>query len=308
MSETRRKRLPWWGWVIIAGVVLPGCFYYGFLTYVAVLVLSVKTVGPLQGRIAFAYDRDGNFEIYTIDADRHNLTRLTDDPGADYFPEWSPDGTRIAFSSDRSGTPQIYVMDADGTNITQLTDGQQADTQPTWSPDGSEIAFEHGGGISRMKLDGSDPVPLVGLTIGTIRSLSWSPDGQTLLYSVASVNHAIIVSVAIDDGTTTTLRAGWDPVWSPDGTRIAFAFNDENNPPQLYVMNADGSNVTQLTFMSDIGTYMPSWSPDGQNIVIQYWSPDNRGDLYLIPGDGGTAVFLINSDAEERDPDWSPIP
>ena len=87
-------------------------------------------------------DRDGDFEIYVMDADGKNQTQLTQNNDRDWFPSWSPDGQRIAFMSNRDGDFEIYVMDADGKNITQLTQNNDYEWLPSWSPDGQRIAFE----------------------------------------------------------------------------------------------------------------------------------------------------------------------
>ena len=96
------------------------------------------TIGePL--RIAFMSDRDGNFEIYVMNADGSRQTRLTHDEADDSLPVWSPDG-RIAFTSDRDGNFEMYVMNADGSSPTRLTANSADDALAAWSPDG-RIAF-----------------------------------------------------------------------------------------------------------------------------------------------------------------------
>ena len=93
------------------------------------------------GRIVFTSMRDGNAEIYVMDADGGNQENLTNHPAYDAQPDWSPDGTKIAFESWRDGTGEIYVMDADGKNPIRLTDGPGGKRHPDWSPDGGKIAF-----------------------------------------------------------------------------------------------------------------------------------------------------------------------
>ena len=96
---------------------------------------------PDGRKIAFQSKRDGNPEIYVMNADGTGQTRITNSPKQDIEPTWSPDGQRIAFMSDRMGGPNIWVMDANGANVTQLTFTKQPDGDPAWSPDGSLIAF-----------------------------------------------------------------------------------------------------------------------------------------------------------------------
>jgi len=160
-----------------------------------------------SGQIAFISDRDGNLDIYLMNADGSGVMQLTNDPSNDTYPDWSPDGTRIAFTSFRDGNWEIYVMNADGSHATRLTDnGAQ---WPAWSPDGTRIAFntvrDGNWEIYVMNADGSDP-----------RNLTNSPD---------------------EDGS---------PAWSPDGTKIAFNSHRDGNE-EIYVMNADGSGLGNLT-------------------------------------------------------------
>ena len=90
---------------------------------------------PDGTKIAFESNRDGNYEIYVMDADGSNQTRLTnttaDEVGGH---SWSPDGTKIAFRSYRDDNSEIYVMNADGSNQVRITSNTAEDSQPDWGP------------------------------------------------------------------------------------------------------------------------------------------------------------------------------
>ena len=122
---------------------------------------------PLRanGKIAFTSDRDGNQEIYVMNNDGTGQVRLTNNPGADSFPAFSPDGRRIAFvSQNTSGAFAIKLMNADGTNQTELTPITYFSSQSPWhekksldwSPDGSKIAFDESNEIFTINVDGSN--------------------------------------------------------------------------------------------------------------------------------------------------------
>ena len=111
----------------IAAVTLAAC-----LLMLVAAVASAKTAG--NGKIAFASDRDGNSEIYVMDADGSNQTRLTNNRGRDLDPVFSPDGKKIAFTSDRDGNSEIYVMNADGTGQMNLTNDPAQDPSPPGRP------------------------------------------------------------------------------------------------------------------------------------------------------------------------------
>ncbi len=91
--------------------------------------------GEGEGRITFFSNRDGNGDIYVMNADGSNLTRLTDNPAMDREPCFSPDGTKIAFESNRDkGWSNIFRMNADGSNQTRLTKNPNIDAAPSWGP------------------------------------------------------------------------------------------------------------------------------------------------------------------------------
>ncbi len=130
---------------------------------------------PDGQRIAFASNRDGNAELYVMDADGSNPTNLTHDAGRALHPAWSPDGQRIAFVSSRDGNDELYVMDADGSNPTNLTHDAGDDWHPARSPDGQRIAFmsnrdgntklyvmdADGSNLTNLKTTGSSPIVFI---------------------------------------------------------------------------------------------------------------------------------------------------
>ena len=96
---------------------------------------------PDGTRLTFISDRDGNYEVYVMNADGSEQVRITNNAAADMDPEWSPDGGRIAFVSDRDGSEEIYLMNSDGSGQLRLTDNRATDYDPAWSPDGEKITF-----------------------------------------------------------------------------------------------------------------------------------------------------------------------
>lgn len=203
----------------VAAFTLAGLALAGLLCGLS-LPSSVEAAGP---RIAFASDRDGNMEIYAMDADGGALTRLTENTAEDFSPAWSPDGSKIAFVSNRDGNSEIYVMSADGSGQTRLTNNGADDLFPAWSPNGSKIAFS-------SRRDGNDEI------------YSMNPDGS--------------------GQTNLTLNPGDDthPSYSPDSSMIAFASNREVSQYEIYRMNANGSGVIRLTSNS-ANDSNPNWSP-----------------------------------------------
>jgi Tol biopolymer transport system component len=120
---------------LLVGVTILASGTFTMLPLLANQFSAFATFPGEDGKIAFSSDRDGNREIYVMNAqDGSNQTNLTIDPAFDFDPSWSPDGTKIAFSSDRDGNTEIYVMNAqDGSNQTRLTDNAAAsDALPDW--------------------------------------------------------------------------------------------------------------------------------------------------------------------------------
>jgi Tol biopolymer transport system component len=263
---------------------------------------------PLEnGKIVFTSNRDGGhqYEIYIMNKDGTEQTRLTNNPAIEEDPNLSPDGTKILFISFRDGNGEIYVMNADGTEQTRLTNSGANEQGVDWSPDGTKIVFVRTEEIYVMNADGSNTIKLTNNIV--VDSLpDWSPDGTKIAF--VRGEEIYVMNADGTEQTRLTYIPGYDgvPDWSPDGEKIAFGhgYNTENR--EIYVMNAvDGSELVNISNHPH-DDFWPSWSPDGTKIAFM----SNR--------DGGIEIFVMNPDgseptniskylpAHDEQPDWGP--
>jgi phospholipase C len=228
-----------------------------------------------NGRIAFVSTRDGNGEIYTMNFDGALQENVSQAPGLDTQPAWSPDGTRIAFTSDRDGNTEIYVMNADGSGQSRLTQSTGSDTQPAWSPNGNRIAFT-------SKRDGNDEIYVM------------NADGT------GAVN------------LTNDPASDSQPAWSPDQATIAFT-SDRDGNDEIYVMNADGTGAVNLTndpasdtkpvFAPDLGRRIAYQSDrTGDLEVFERSMPNGSPNQVLVDAD------LTHDPGNDTLPSWQPLP
>src|SRR5574341_779260 len=263
-----------------------------------------------SGLIVFEARRDGNSEIYVMNADGSAQTRLTNNAADDARPLWSPDGGRVAFESKRDGNSEIYVMNADGSAQTRLTNNTAEDTQPSWSPFGSRIAFvstrDGNSEIYAVNADGSAQARLTNNSAEDTNPV-WSPDGARIAFvSPRDGNGEIYVMNA--DGSAQRRLTGntttdWCFAWSPNGAHLAFQADRDGNT-EIYVMNADGSAQTRLTSQPALDEG-PLWSPDGTRIAFVSDRDGNR-EIYVMNANGSAQTRLTNHPAPDCCVVWSP--
>ena len=258
----------------------------------------VTVTGP-ENAITFDSNRDGDAEVFVMDADGTNERKLTNNTYDDQGPVWSPDSTQIAFFSIRDEDREIYVVNADGTNERQLTNNTYQDWDPSWSPDGSQIAFtsdrRRGFQIFIMNADGTNERQLTGNFVNNAYP-TWSPDGTMIAFgSDRDGDWEIFVMNA--DGTnvrqlTSNSRPDERPSWSPDGTRIAF-HSEIGGHYETLVMNTDGTDQRQLTRLNH-NPWGVSWSPDSSKLVYG-GNLTSTSELFVINADGSDHQQLTDN-------------
>ena len=247
--------------------------------------------------MAYCADVSGSFEIWTMKPDGSQQKQVTDLGGRALFPDISPDGKKIAFAGTEGADPrtEVYVVDAaTGTDLVALTSCANlkpgcSNDYPAWSPDGSLIVYIHADDFNAdetpvnaqvwvMNADGSNQRQLTTDSPAKDQVPSWSPDGAWITYASGegvaegiwvmaadgSSNHQL-TGCRPGDPTPCATGSDFGPVWSPDGTRIAFlrSFMElGTNDRPVFVMNADGSDQHRLT-AGTILQAVPAWQARG---------------------------------------------
>ena len=206
--------------------------------------------------------------------DESNVLTLTIDEGGDGGDGWAVDFLTVGVETsgrickkkiammDHAGFGSqsgLYTINADGSVLTKLL---------------SVPASPHGGGFPR-----------------------WSPDGTKIIFDAEFGGNDKIYVINQDGSGFEQLTFGSavdrDPAWSPDGTMIVFSSNrDGLSHYDLFVMNADGSNITNLTNSPSSDEFVPDWSPDGTQIVFDSYASGYPQDLWIMNADGSGQTNL----------------
>jgi Tol biopolymer transport system component len=246
---------------------------------------------PLQNKIIFQSDRDGDFDIYIMNADGSSQINLTNNSAEDNYPVVSLDGTQVLFESNRDGNWEVYVMNSDGTDQRRLTNAPTSeDRLPTWSPDGQQVAFisdEDGDyEIFIMNADGTNRRQL---TFNQMREghMSWSVNNQLVYNAGPSGSSSWEIYTMDANGQnqrqlTNNSVSDWAPEWSPDGRFILY-LSLIGTDPAIFIMNADGSN-SQLLHNSPNYDWGADWTADGRILFTQ--DEADTAFIYMMNADG----------------------
>jgi Tol biopolymer transport system component/protocatechuate 3,4-dioxygenase beta subunit len=266
-----------------------------------------RPLASTAGRIAFHSLRDGQMEIYAMNADGSEPVRLTKQPAGGSYPVWSPSGAQIAFVSNQDRNPDIYLMARDGSAVTNLTGHPAEDLDHVWSPDGQQMAIASNRDgdweIYRLDVASGEVTQLTHNRTDDDWSPAWSPDGRRIAFSSLA---DIWVMEADGSGLVRlTDQAAEDDMsaWSPDGTQLVFASTRHGNW-EIYTMQADGSDTRRLTDLPAEDSF-PTWSPDGTRIAFRS-NRDGNYEIYVMNSDGSGVTRLTDHPAGDGFPSWQP--
>ena len=304
----------------------------GILSFHVAVETSRAAFPGTNGKIFFSSDRDGNFEIYSMNPDGTGQTRLTETPGDEYSPSVSANGRWVAFSHNPNDAQEpgqrirIEIMRTNGSDRRKVTGSTtSADFSPSFSPDGTTLVFSRetdpaneNGRLWTVGVDGRGAADLI--TISAFREYDpeFTPDGGRIFFSQEVPLSRRIYSIGADGLDPVAVSPAdrgrsEQPSTSPDGTRVAY---DAYRTP---VATATGIEVQNLaggfTFEAvppsgQLFPYGPAYSPDGSTIAFTRYDggdPDSNPQIFRVPADGGQAIDLTGpSSTYNSDPYWAP--
>jgi Tol biopolymer transport system component len=241
---------------------------------------SPSPVPDLTDAIVFVSDRDGNEEIYRMNSNGSDVTRLTDNQQRDWGPQWAFDKSRILFFSDRSSSVHLYTMDPDGSNVKDLTMNAawiSQFSQCKWSKNSFQVACigkqEHSfrNDLIILQADEENGQSVFSAK-GEIFDFSWSPDGKQIALATSDVEGVMILDLTDRSHQDYQLGKGVTQMvaWSNNGKRIAYSFGPRVQGvfATLYTVKVDGSSPKQ--WISEGGPeWVLSWSPTDEFILLE---------------------------------------
>lgn len=222
--------------------------------------------GIARTRIAFVSDKTKRKELYVMDYDGYNPTRISADRSICLSPAWSPDGKILAYVSYRDRNPDLYGLDMETGKRWKISASDGLNISPAWAPEGKRLAVA----LSR---DGAAEIYTMDQNGKNLERLTYG----------ASDNVA--------------------PSWSPNGREITFT-SGRAGTPQVYIMNADGTDVRRITFEGSYNA-SPNWSPRGDRIVLVS-QVRGLFKIAMVNPDGSDFRVLTDGPGNDENPSWSP--
>ena len=266
---------------------------------------------PDGRKIIFTAKNNVSDFLYMIDLDDSSTFSFPKfiDGGSD--PHFSPDGKYLVYQSEKNLDNNVYIMNLETDSSVIASDGSLS-AHAKFSPDGNKIIYSSSayGNFDLVVLDLFDTTEDAQLTIADTKDAemygTFSPDGKSIAYASFDINYKGTVHICDQDGNNNLsisrgMGSSYDPKFSPDGTKLAFLSNSGGNI-ELYICNADGSNINQLTHKNG-RTDVFDWSGDSQSLVYDNIK-DEGSSINVININSGKNEDLTGENAVNINPNF----
>ncbi len=280
---------------------------------------QAAALGGGSGRIAFASNRTGIPQIWTMLPDGSDLLQLTNLPDGACYPGWSPDGKKLVITSPCREKLDIYkgsalfILNADGTGLRPILSVPGGDFNAVWAPDGKKLLFSsirdninvpH---IYVLDLENNQSVTRVSSISSNDRNAAWSPDGSQIVFETtrSGVSQIWIMNADGSEAKEFTQKdsgAGYMPDWSQTGDVMIFSFGSTHGlfAKQILNRSAPEVEITPLRPVLDA-----AFSPDSYWIAFEGQENGNR-EIYIVTVNGSNLLNLTQNSAEDFHPVWQP--
>jgi TolB protein len=226
--------------------------------------------------------------LWRVELESGIATELTNGPGYDHQPDWSPDGRFVAYACYRDDAVELWLLELATGKTWPLTANFAVNVEPRWSPDGSRLAFvstqaEGRWHVFTMAIDGGRP--------GTLTRVTEDHDSRLPRYYYSPFDHFL------------------SPTWSPDGQELILV----SNRGQVWgtggfwrLKAVPGAPMKEIHFEETSWKARPDWARDGRRVVYSSYLGRQRNQLWLMTANGGDAFPLTYGDDDATNPRWSP--
>ena len=270
---------------VLPQIDLPHPYYYHEL-YLPQLTSGPSSVAWAPDSKGVVYSMAGS--LWRQELDSKEAVQLTDGPGYDYQPDWSPDGRSIIYVSYQKDAMELWLLDVPTGNAHQLTEGGAVNVEPRWSPDGKRIVFVSTSYNKRFHIFRADVrdkkleniVRLTGETKSDLPRYYYSPYDTEI-----------------------------NPVWTRDGQSILFICNKGHihGTGGFWLMKADpGAVAHEIHYEETNWNARPDFSPDGSRMVYGSYLGREWHQLWVMPAKGGDAFPISYGDWDDTNVRWSP--
>ena len=260
----------------------------------------------VNNRILLGKIDQTGFSLSSLYSAAHNGTALVNIPIDGYYPLYfdiTKDGDKALFTTDAGN--YLCVINTDGTGLLQISDGiRGTEDVPKFSPDGKLIAFFEAPSSLETGL-------FITNTSGTYKkqltdsifysngfTLDWSPDGSKIVYQSrkGNLNEPVIYLIDTSGNNIEILTGGFNPQWSPNGEKISYLGFGTSSQNDMFIMNPDGTGITNITNSANVYEGNGKWSRDGTKLIYsQQYLGNTELSYYIYEVNTGSSFFLIDS-------------